>query len=207
MRGRLLYNLATAHDRAYNIEGDLKHLRTARELYGRIVDEAQVQGYSEDLVQQAATHRDDVDQRLTEATKAPEPEPQPEPEPEPEPQPEPEAKSPGRALTITGGVVTGIGLASSAIWVVGMVNAGDATDTIEAANTLGREDERVDAFDVGAQANTLIVAGAVVSGVLTAAGIGLLVTGQVISRRDQDKVACAPAVGPRMTGLGCSIRF
>lgn len=216
VRGALLYNLATAHDKAFNVEGDLKHLRTARELYGRIVDEAETYGYDAELVGQATEQRDAVDERLREAeAKEPEPEPDPEPpvaaprQPEPEPA-DPETddvRRPGRALTITGLTVAGLGVGASAIWIAGLIGAQRAEDDLAATTSISDENTRIDAFDRGDRANTLALTGAVVSGALVVGGMALFVAGRVIASRRGAATACLPSVGPRTAGLGCTIRF
>ncbi|MEM9457045.1 MAG: hypothetical protein AAGF11_22900 [Myxococcota bacterium] len=211
VRGRLLYNLATAHDRAFNTERDDKHLRIARELYGRIIDEAAVLGYSDSLVQQATEARHKVDTRLQEYETASQPQPTPAPQPEPpppEPEPEPEPpRRPGRALTFAGAGVAGLGVAASGLWIAGLVGASRATDDVTAASTIDQETARIDALDRGARSNALLIAGGAVSGVLVAGGVAMIIAGQIIGKRQPGGTACTPAAGRQWAGVGCRLRF
>ena len=65
-RGLLLLNLATAHERAYNVDPDLVHLRTSLEVLTRIVDESETLGYGEQVVADAKEARVRVEAKLAE---------------------------------------------------------------------------------------------------------------------------------------------
>jgi len=217
VRGMLLYNLATAHKRAFNVEAEPRYLRQARELYGRIVDEAAVHDYSDELVEQAATAREEVDQMLKEREEREREErareetvPVEPTDRSPRPVTDPEQdnpRHPGRALTLTGIGVAGLGLAASGMWVAGLVGAGRATEEIDASTSLDTEDARLDAFDRGARSNTLIITGAVLSGALVATGVALVIAGRVVARRGNDTLACTPTFAPMAAGIGCALRF
>jgi hypothetical protein len=53
IREALLMNLGKAHVRAHELDGDPKHLHTARDIYRRLLREATVGRYSEDSVEEA----------------------------------------------------------------------------------------------------------------------------------------------------------
>ncbi len=214
VRGRLLYNLATAHDRAYNINGEIKSLRQARELYARIGEEAGAHGYSQSLIDQAVEARARVDARMEQAEAESRSDEPTRPQPVVQPpavddgeESEPDGPPPGRVLTITGGVVAGVGVLASGLLVVGLVGSQRASDDVRATTSLSQEPDRVDAIDRGVRFNRIAVAGGVVSGVLVLGGVGMLIAGQVIAKRRGGTTACLPTAGPRMVGMGCAVRF
>jgi tetratricopeptide (TPR) repeat protein len=201
-RGRLLYNLATAHDRAFNVEQDDKHLRAARELYQRIVDEGPTIGYSDDLVRQAADAREIVDARL----RAAEPPPaEPAAAPPATPSTDTDPGGDGHGLVIAGAAVLGLSAASCGIWIAGIVLANRAEDDVRATTAATQQPQRLDAIDRGHLGKTLGVVGAVVSGTLLVTGATLLGLG--LSKRARTRTALAPFAGPGLVGVTTEVRF
>ena len=111
MRPFILYNIATALEKAYEIHRDVAQLRQARILLERF--EASIPEVYLDA-EEAAQERDRVQARLRaldekirahEGEEAPsvqpEPEAEPEPQPDPEPQPEPEPPEPPPEQSLT----------------------------------------------------------------------------------------------------------
>ena len=214
-RGSLLFNLATAHDRAYNVDGDIVHLRKARELYARIVDEASI-GYNDELVGQAETARDDVAARLSEVEAELEAEAAAEEEARARAEaqaraeieardsgPDPDA---GRGLIISGAAVAGLGVAASSVWIAGIAMGGRAERDVVGTTSPAAEADRIDAIGRGRTGNTLGIVGGVVSGAFVVTGAALLVTG-LVKRKRARMVACAPAPAPNGGLVACALRF
>ncbi|MFO0633010.1 MAG: hypothetical protein U0168_09195 [Nannocystaceae bacterium] len=174
-RALLLYNLATAHRKAYEMSRSLQHLRKAVDLYDRIAREATSAGYSADTVMQAKDARSAVERTLREeeakaaaarrAATAPRVDPVP------------------RRLVIAGGTLAGVGLASSALWIAGIALGLGANRDIEATTRPSQAASRTDLFDRGRQADALAISGAVVSAVLVTTGIALLAAGIARKRK------------------------
>jgi len=70
IREALLMNLGKAHERAHDLDGDATHLRTARDIYRRLVREAAVAGYGEDSVVEAKAQIDLLDRKIEKADEA-----------------------------------------------------------------------------------------------------------------------------------------
>ncbi len=78
IRAALLLNIAQSHIHAYDVDADPGHLRAAKSIYARFVDEAgRGAGYSEADVEEAQRQIEDLDERLD----ALEPDESPPPEP------------------------------------------------------------------------------------------------------------------------------
>ena len=214
-RGRLLYNLATAHDRTYNVDPDMVHLRKAIEVLQRIIDEAPVHGYEAALVDQARDELQRVRERLEEAeSEANPPPPVEEPVTPAATTGDADESNPnaGKALIISGAVIAGVGLACSGIWIAGIVQGGNAEDDVLATTLPSQEEDRKDAVERGERANTLAAAGAVISSVLVVTGVALVVVG-VLQRKKAKRVALIPG-GPASAGrlapspgLSMQVRF
>ena len=211
-RGRLLYNLGTAHERRYKIDVDPVHLRTAIEIFGRIVDEAGVHGYGEELVEQSREARDRIVKQLEEleAEKKREEEAaaaRNAPPPPPAEEDKGPRLRPGGGLMIAGGVVLGVGVASSGMLIAGLVIGRNAKDDLDAAVLPSTEAMRIDAIDRGNMGNNLAIAGGVLTGVLVVTGTALLVAGAVKRKKSRGAVACAPSFSPSGVYFGCGVRL
>lgn len=174
-RALLLYNLATAHRKAYEMSRALEHLRKAIDLYDRIEREAPDAGYSADTVMQARDARAALEPTLREqeakaaaAQRAANARPV-------DPVP--------RRLILSGATLTGVGVASSALWIAGIALGLGANRDIEATSRPSQAAGRADLFDRGHQADALAISGAVVSSVLVTAGIALLAAGIARKRK------------------------
>ena len=212
IKAALIYNIATAQERAYAIDKDITHLRRAAILVQQYADAIPAL-YGEG--EQAQAERDRVQERLEdlrtriEEAEAAQPEPEAEPDAEDEsiehPFPEPVPSSDmqpdprTRPLIISGAVLAGLGVAMSGVMAGGLVMGSQANDGVP-------EDleQRRDQFDKGRTGNTLAIASGVVAGVLVVTGATLLGVG--LSRR-RSPVAVTPSVGPKWSGLSLSGRF
>jgi hypothetical protein len=227
IRATLLYNLASAHEAAFDIDADLTHLTKAKVLLERF-DESIDRHYEGEAAtserERVKARIDSVDEKLVAARgeAGPEHETEPEPEPEPtteaEPEPTTEAEPKpvpvkddtpheGRPLIISGAVLMGLGLGGVGLGAGAMASAEAANTFDDSALDITDDalDERHAQIDRGRLMNTLTYVG-------FAAGGALLVTGAVLvavgaKRRTDRRAALLPGVGPNRAGLVLQGRF
>jgi hypothetical protein len=119
------------------------------------------------------------------------------------------AAKPGKALVITGGTLTGLGLVTGSLAIVGAFQAANAEDisSLDPEDLSGREDQ----FIGGSAANTLIIVGSVAAGVLVTTGIALVVTGvrrnKNAARRSAVQTRVVPSFGSGGGGLAVVGQF
>lgn len=216
IKALLIFNLAQAHVKAFELHEDTLHLKKARAL---------LESYraSLELLYADETARADenakVDATLAdiaakldaaEAERAPEPEPTPAPPP-PQVDAPPSNPSPGNPLlfagigvTVLGVAMGGVGLGLGAAWAS---NANDVSG-LEPSDLDAREQQ----FARGRRGNMLMVAGGVIAGVLIPTGVGLLTIGAKRNaearRARQARVPqLVPSFGPAGGGLVLTGRF
>lgn len=217
IKALLIYNLAQAHSKAYEIDGDPIHLKQAQQLLRSF--EANLELLYDDAAQ-LQDERAKVQARLAEidgeiaALEQAEPEPEPEPKPEPVPppiqdQPEPEPKS-GTPLVIAGSVVTGVGALAGVGAIVGGLIASSSNDISD----LERDDlqAREDRFASGRTGNAMLLAGSIGAGVLLPTGVALLVVGVLRNKQAKRSAAATlpmltPTFGRGSAGLSVTGRF
>jgi tetratricopeptide (TPR) repeat protein len=187
IKALLLYNLAQAHVKAYELDEDAVHLKQAQQLLQSFRNNLSLL-YEDKAQLDEETKK--VDERLAEietmlaASKPPEPEDEPADEPpapevvEPEPQPAPEDAGdarPGKPLIIAGGVLLGLGVGAGVISIVGAVLGSGANDIadLDPADLTAREQQ----FGTGRTGNALAIAGAVGAGLLLPIGGALIGVG------------------------------
>jgi hypothetical protein len=205
----LLYNLAQAHNRAFDVDGDTSHLRQAKDLVAKYLG-AEITSEERNRAERL---RDEVEAKLAEteaearATEKSEPTPAPQEPPVVQQQPPPvqdtaPAKKPGRNGLVIGGIVlsslSAIGLGLMA---VGLVQGSKAEDEYYAGPD---REARDDADRRGRAANNIALAGAVAASVLLGTGLLLIILGK---RKRAGKTALAPAVGPGAAALTLRGRF
>lgn len=66
VRGALLLNLGKAHVKAHELDGEIRHLKTAREIYRRYVNESDEAGYPEADVADARSQIEALDAQISE---------------------------------------------------------------------------------------------------------------------------------------------
>lgn len=213
----LLYNIATARERAFEVSRDLAQLRQARILMEDF-EEGLDELYGEGAEAQAERRRvqekiAELDERIAEHEQATEgasdPVPQPEPEPEPEPSAvdpgtdEPATDAPGRGLVIGGAVSLSLGAAGLGMMAAGLGLGSGANDISDLdPNDIAA---RRDRFDRGRTGNALAIAGGVTAGVLVVTGSVLLALG--LRRKKASAVALRPRVGPQGASVVLRGRF
>lgn len=217
IRSTLIYNLASAHEAAFDIDGDLTHLTKSKVLLERF-DQSIDELYAGEAIaierQRVVERLAGIDAKLAAARGEPESEPEPEPEPGVTPEPEPSVTpEPGtetetetdhpranKPLLIAGSVSLVLGLGGIGAGVAGMLEAQAANEFSEEA--LGITSDalalRHEQIRYGQQMNALTYAGFIAGGVLVVAGATLL----GLSMRDKGReLAAAPALGPGLAGV------
>lgn len=205
IKAALIYNIAAAQEKAYDIDTDVTHLRQAAvlmETYARSVPALYGEGpEGEAELEKIDKRLAELRQRIEEA-EASVPTPQPEPDaPQPviEPTftPDPRAKP----LIIAGAVTAGLGLAGLGLMAGGLA-MGSAANDLE--DGLSIEDRRAQ-FDRGRTGDTLAYVGAIGGGVLLVTGAVLLGLG--LKKRSTGLVSVAPFGGRRTAGMSVGGRF
>ncbi len=204
----ILFNIASAHEKLFDLDGDVIHLKQAKVLLERfeasiseIYDEESQQAERAQVKERLAK----LDERIAEATAPPPPENEPKTEPTQKPGPDQPPKresKPGRGLVIGGGVAIGLGVGAFAGMGAALGVANNANDISDLDDS--DVEARGEQFDRGRAADKGAVAAAVIGGLLMGAGIALLVVG--LKRRNA-RTAIAPAMGPRTVGLSIVGRF
>lgn len=208
IKALLIYNIATARERAYEVTNDVSQLRQAKIL---------MQGYAQSipaLFGDSAEGADEVvkiTERLNAITAQIEAYERKKARDRrsagPAERSDDGPDDPGRGSK----VLIGAGAAALAVGVgglammgagVAMGNKANDIDGLEADDIDGRREQ----FDRGRMGNTLAIAGGVVGGVFAITGAVLVGIGA--SRRAKAKsAALAPWFGPRVVGLGVGGRF
>jgi tetratricopeptide (TPR) repeat protein len=187
IKALLLYNLAQAHVKAYELDEDDIHLKQAQQLLQSFRNNLELL-YEDKAQLDEETKK--VDESLAEietmlaasepAEDQPPPLEEPPPPPEIEPGPEPVADEPGdarpgRPLIITGGVLLGLGVGFGGIAIAGAVLGSGANDIadLEQTDLAAREQQ----FATGRTGNVLAIVGTVGAGVLFPIGGALIGVG------------------------------
>lgn len=218
IKALLIFNLAQAHVKAFELDDDAIHLKMARSLLDSYRTSLDLL-YEEGLAR--ADEQAKVDEKLAEIAnkldevEAAKPEPEPKPEPVHQPRvdapPPPTRPNPGNPLLFAGVGVTVLGVVAGGLaMTLGGVMANNANDIsdLDPLDLTSREEQ----FARGFRGNALLTTGAVVAGVLIPTGIALIVAG---SRRNaearrsaQARVpVLAPGFGSGQAGLVLSGRF
>jgi hypothetical protein len=209
IKAKLIANIASAQERAYQVDKQISHLNQAKILLERyrsvLVDiyldeierEKELAWVNERLTRidtelEAVAEREAAEQAATEQQDQPE---QPKPRP------------PGRGLLIGGSVAMALEAVGLGVMIAGMV-MGEGNDDISDLPT-NDLDTRADRFRMGRLGNGLAIAGAVGGGVLLGAGVALLVVGLQKRSAGQDtaKVTVVPTFDATQLGLGVAGRF
>ncbi|MCA9652201.1 MAG: hypothetical protein H6712_05960 [Myxococcales bacterium] len=211
----LIYNIATAREKAFEVTQDPVELRQARILLSNFEQSiATLYGEGEEADAERARVQEKIaalDDQLAELDHAQGPDdgtaPQPEPETPPEvvepgtdePPPNPAA----RGLVIGGAVSLSLGVAGLAMMGAGLGMGSRANDISDLQPDA--IDARRDRFERGRTGNVLAIAGGVTAGVLVVTGSVLLALG--MRRKKASAVALVPGVGPRGAALVLRGRF
>lgn len=205
IKAALIYNIAAAQEKAYDIDTDLTHLRQAAvlmETYARSIPALYGDGpEGEAELEKIDKRLKELRQRIEDA-EATLPPTETEPAPaqtvvEPTFKPDPRAKP----LIIAGAVTAGLGVAGLGLMAGGMA-MGSAANDLE--DGLSIEDRRAQ-FDRGRTGDTLAYVGAIGGGVLLVTGAVLLGLG--LKKRDTGLVSFVPFGGRGTAGMRVGGRF
>ncbi len=208
IKALLIYNIATARERAFEVTGDVSYLRQARILmegYAKSLstlfgdtDEAEAERQKLTLrLNTIVAQIDAADRRAARGS--------PRNSSDERPDDAPEADDGRRRKALIGA-----GAASLVVGVAGLGLMGGGLAMGSNANDIGGlADDDIDGrrskFDRGRTGNTLAIAGGVVGGVFAVTGAVLLAIGA--KRRSRTSTAVAPWVGAGLAGLGMRGRF
>jgi len=190
----MLYNLARAHRKAYEIDGDTSHLRHARDLLKKYLDKHTDLGDELDAEKQLL----EVEALLAKPEKPDEESTQGE-DAVPTSSTTDEPKTNG--LVIGGIVLSSLSAVGFGLLTGGLVIGSRAEQDYADGPT---RDDRDDALARGKQGNALAIAGGVAAAVFLGTGVALITVGK---KRGPNKVAIAPAVRPGSMGVALCGRF
>lgn len=216
-RNRLRVELVRAHEKAFDIDGDMTHLTKAKVLledYRSSLDPGETEN-----VEWADAQHADIEEKLAqiradaEAARAAAEAEQAEEEEEPSPAleisppgqtpvdaPPPDPKA-GSSLIVAGGILGGLGVGSAIMMAAGLAKANNAVDTFE-TEPAKREKARND----NQLGNTLGIAGGVAAGVFLTAGAVLIALG-VKKKQNNRRTAVAPMINSEQIGAVLRARF
>lgn len=216
----LLYNIASAHENAYEIDADITHLHKARVLLERFdanIDHLYEPEAAAEEHKRAQERIAEIEAKIAEIEgdepePDPDPDPQPDPEPEPDPEPTPPAGKPHQPLIIGGAVVAGVGIGLGGLGLGAGIGAQAANNFSEEAQG-GTDDAlatRRDEIQFGQTMNVLTYVGYVGGGLLVLTGAVMLGVG--LSRKAAQpsanaRVVPVPTFGPGQVGVGLAGSF
>lgn len=211
----LLYNIATAREKAFEVSQDPTELRQAKILlnnFERSIPALYGEGPEADAERRKVQERlAEIDARLADyeqgragAEPVPEPAPAEPPPDEPAPAPEPGAPA-GRGLVIGGAVAAGLGVAGFGLMAAGLSMGARANDLsgLDPDDVDGRRSQ----FDRGRTGNALGLAGGITGGVLVVTGAVLLGLGLRRRGGTSRAVAVVPSASPQGSMLQLRGRF
>jgi hypothetical protein len=210
IKALLIYNLATAHERAYDISDELGHLRQARSL---------MQNYADSIpslfvaTAEADDERDKITARLNQiarkidlAERARKRERRAggdtDPADDDDARDRVAARRRATALLASGATLGALGIVGLAVMTGGLVMGRRANDIDDLADDdiSGRRDR----FARGRGGNTMAIVGGALGGVLVVSGAVLLGIGASARRKT---VAWSPALAPGFAGAALRMRF
>jgi hypothetical protein len=206
IKALLLYDIATAQELAFEVDGEASHLRQAKillesfeqnipALYGEGIAAEEERGrvrerigVLEDKIARAedkatSDDRSDEDEAPTSSAETP------------------TDHTTGKPLVVTGASLMAVGVASLGLMAAGLVMGNQANDISD----IDEDDveSRRDQFDRGRTGNVLAIVGGAAGGALAVAGTVLVILG----KRRPSRAALTPTLGPAMAGAAIVGRF
>lgn len=203
----IVFNIASAQEKAYAQDQDVARLKKARGLLERYVEEyVAAGGNDEGELSRARARIDELGARIDEAEKNSAAADERRTTITPTDAGTTKSKA-GRGLVIGGSValVAGIGLVAGGV-TAGVLMTKRAEDRIPGLDQLADEDARKDQLTRGHRGDIITIACAVSGGVLALSGIGMIAAGAVKSKKSSRRAA-VPMVGPGFAGLLLHTRF
>ena len=207
IKAALIYNIAAAQEKAYDIDTDITHLRQAEvllETYAQSVPALYADGpESAAETQKVEARLAELRTRIEEAEAAlPEPEAATETTVPEDPAPRGPTEDPkAKPLIIAGAVTAGVGVAGLGLMAGGLA-MGSAANDVDTDQSIP---DRRSQFDRGRTGNTLAYVGGAVGGALLVTGALLLGIG--LKKRSAGNMAVTPFGGRRTAGLSFAGRF
>ena len=201
IKALLIYNLAQAHLKAFDLDKDPIHLKQALQLLQSFRsnlallhdDEAEIEEETKKVDARIA----EIEAMLAELER-PEPEPAPAPvvEPVQDPAPVDQDMRSGTPLIAAGGTVAGLGALFGVAGIVGglLATGANKISELEPDDLQGRED----LYATGRSGNTMLAVGSIGAGVLVPSGIALIVVGVMRNKKLERRSAALPASTPRV---------
>lgn len=204
IQAALIYNIATAREKAFEVSGDLTHLRQAKLLmedYAASIPSLYGDGPEAEAERARITERLNGIVRRIEEVERERNRKSPSDDDDDRTALDPQAKR-SRAMIASGSTFLVLGAGGLAMMTAGLVMGAGANDIsdIDDADI----DARRDQFDKGRTGNSLAIAGGVLGGVFAVTGAVLVGLGATQRQRN---VAFAPSFGPRSVALSLSARF
>ena len=208
IKAALIYNIAAAQEKAYDIDTDITHLRQAQvllETYARSVPTLYGDGPESQAEQEKVQARlDELEARIDEAEASIPPTEPTDPTGPTEPTgptPPPQTDDRAKPLIIAGAVTAGLGVAGLGLMAGGMAMGSGANDVPDGQSI----DDRRSQFDRGRTGNTLAYVGGAVGGALLVTGAVLLGIG--LKKRSASQLSAAPWGGRGTAGVQVHARF
>jgi hypothetical protein len=209
-RNAIVYNIASAQEKAYAQDKDVARLKKARGLLERYVEEYVAAGGNDaDELSRARARIDELGARIDddEAQAAAR---ERRTTTTPTDGGTTSRSHAGRGLTIGGSLalVAGIGLVAGGVS-AGVLMTQGAEDQIPKLDQLADEDARREQLDRGHRGDIITIACAASGGALALAGIGMIAAGAVKSKKAKtaSQRAAVPMFGPGFAGLLLRTRF
>lgn len=211
IKALIIYNLAQAHTKAFELDDQVIHLKQAQRLLQSFRDNLELLYEDpEALAAESARVEENlaqIDAQLAAVEAEAEPEPQPEPPPptvEPETEPEeegppPKPLKPGKPLIFAGAGVLAVGVGGLATAIAGVVIGTQANDVSE---VMEDPEARAEQFARGRTANLMLLIGGITAGALMPTGDALIGVGIAREKRKQkaQQTAASLRVGPNFGG-------
>lgn len=202
IRGTLMLNIALAHTKQFDIDRDLQHLRQAKAIYQRYLDQATDAGYSEDDQADASEALEKIEIKLRMARQIQDNRERAKARPIPPPPPtvgDPKRRKLGIGFVAGGSVLVAGGVSVLAVGATYKPRAETEADKFPEA-TNGQE-----YIDLQTKRGTILMG---VGGGVAALGVVGLVVGAVQMHKNKpSKVAVTPFGGQNTAGLSISGRF
>jgi hypothetical protein len=217
VKALLIYNIASARAKAFEIDQDITHLRQARVLLQSYADAIpQLYGETEEgleELQKVESRIASLDDTIA-AAEIEDPTPAPtaaDPVERPTAVEGPDGLAPvtpppdptSRGMVAAGATLVALGGASLGVMIAGLV-VGDAANDIDDLDPNDNVARRIQ-FDRGRQGNVMAIAGGVIGGAFVIAGGVLIGLGR--RRATRGPTALRPAVGPTFAGMQLRGRF
>lgn len=214
IKADIIYNVAKAQQRWYELDRDIAHLRQAKASMQSFMDEIPSSYAAEEVDAELARSKEfianldtkilaaeqearDLELKKAELMRA-----------KFDPVIDERERIRNRGMIISGGLFTGLGVAGLGVLGAGLGLSLAADAKVGELGTFDELDQRRQAFARGEAGNVMTITGAVVAGALLLTGVPLWVVGtEFEKRRLRYKRAYQAKVVPTVTGTGVGLRF